>query len=80
MNFITIENQIGVTVAINPKQITSISMIQGTVVICLGSQEFVHTIFTDLEAAVDYVEHAYWDRKAHAKPIRWPPKPLHNAG
>jgi len=78
MYFITIENQIGETVAINPQRITSITMNNDVVVICLGSQEFIFTKFMDLEAAVDYVERAYQDRKAHARPIKWPRNPLHN--
>ena len=71
MKFITIQNQLGETVAINPKRITSITMTHGAVVICLGSQEFVFTKFTDLKSAVDYVERSYWDRENHAKSIKW---------
>ena len=62
MKFIKIINQSGETVAINPKRITSISVIQNSIVICLGSQEFVYTQFTSIDAAVDYVELAYEDR------------------
>ena len=71
MKFITIQNQLGETVAINPKRITSISINNGSVVICLGSQEFIFTKFTDLQSAVDYVEHSYFDRDNHAKSIKW---------
>ena len=62
MKFIKIIDQSGETVAINPKRITSISVIQNSIVICLGSQEFVYTQFTSIDAAVDYVELAYEDR------------------
>ena len=62
MKFIKIINQSGETVAINPKRITSITNFQGTILICLGSQEFIYTQFTSIEAAVDYVELAYEDR------------------
>ena len=62
MKFIKLVNQSGETVAINPKRITSITMNRGSVVICLGSQEFVITKFTSIDAAVDYVELAYEDR------------------
>ena len=71
MKFITIQNQLGETVAINPKRITSITMCRGAVVICLGSQEFVYTKFTDIKSAVDYVERSYFDRDNHAKSIKW---------
>ena len=71
MKFITIINHVGETVAINPQRITSIAMANGSVVICLGSQEFVFTKFTDLKVAVDYVERSYWDRENHAKSIKW---------
>ena len=72
MKFITIQNQLGETVAINPKNITSIcyGLNNKTVMIYLGS-EILHTIFKDLQSAVDYVEHAWWDRYNHAKSIKW---------
>ena len=71
MKFITIQNQVGETVAINPQRITSIAMANGSVVICLGSQEFIFTKFTDIKSAVDYVERSYFDRDNHAKSIKW---------
>jgi len=75
MKFITIQNQVGETVAINPKRITSIATAHGSVVICLGAQEFVFTRFTDLKAAVDYVEKAWWDRENDGKSIKWDSDP-----
>ena len=72
MKFITIQNQLGETVAIKPKNITSIcyGLNNKTVMIYLGS-EILHTIFKDLQSAVDYVERAYGDREILAKPIEW---------
>ena len=71
MKFIKIINQSGETVAINPKRITSISVIQNSIVICLGSQEFVYTQFTSIDAAVDYVELAYKDRLKTINGTNW---------
>lgn len=72
MKFITIKNHMDETVVINPKNITSMLMYHDNkaVMIYLGSQ-IVHTKFTDLQSAVDYVERAYNDRNAHAKSIKW---------
>ena len=71
MKFITIQNQAGETVAINPKRITSITKeAHGAIVICLGSQEFVYTQFTSIQAAVEYVEWTYEDRQ-RSYPIKW---------
>ena len=64
MQFITIQNQIGETIAVNPKKITSISMSTksiGSVSIFVGQQEIL-TKFTDIRAATDYIEKAYIDR------------------
>jgi len=69
MKFITIQNQRGEIVAINPKRITSITKSQGTVSVCLGSQEFVHTKFTNIKSAVEYVELATEERSW--KDIEW---------
>ena len=71
MYFITIKNQAGETVAINPKRITSITSFQGSIVICLGSQEFIYPQFTTIQAAVDYVERSYSGRKQHLHAINW---------
>ena len=64
MQFITIKNQYGQTIAVNPKKITSISMSTrsvGSVSIFVGQQEIL-TKFTDIRAAADYIEKAYADR------------------
>ena len=62
MKFITIQNQLGQTVAVNPKKITSVcyGLNNKTVMIYLGSQ-IVHTKFTDLRSAIDYINQAYTD-------------------
>ena len=65
MKFITIQNQVGEVIAINPERITSICYgINKMVLIYLGAQT-VHTKFTNLKSAVEYVE------KATADPIDW---------
>jgi len=64
MQFITIKNQYGQTIVVNPKKITSISMSTrsiGSVSIFIGQQEIL-TKFTDIRAATDYIEKAYNDR------------------
>ena len=64
MQFITIKNQYGQTIAVNPKKITSICMSTrsiGSVSIFVGQQEIL-TKFTDIRAAADYIEKAYNDR------------------
>ena len=64
MQFITIQNQYGQTIAVNPKKITSISMSTksiGSVSIFVGQQEIL-TKFTDIRSATDYIEKAYIDR------------------
>ena len=71
MYFITIKNQTGETVAINPKRITSITNYHGQVIICLGSQENIYTQFTSIDAAVQYVELAYKDRLKTIDGTNW---------
>jgi|TARA_R100000081_G_C4812693_1_gene172389 hypothetical protein len=71
MYFITIKNQTGETVAINPKRITSITNYHGHVIICLGSQENIYTQFTSIDAAVQYVELAYKDRLKTINGTNW---------
>lgn len=64
MQFITIKNQHGQTIAVNPRKITSICMSTtriGTVSVFIGQQEIM-TQFTDIRAAADYIEKAYLDR------------------
>ena len=61
MQFITIQNQSGQTVAINPKRITSIAIFQGHVIISLGIEK-IYTQFTTIRDAADYIEKAYIDR------------------
>ena len=71
MKFITIQNQLGQTVAVNPERITHIAIAHDSVVMFLGNEERVFTKFTNLRSAVEYVERAYWGRKNHAKSIEW---------
>ena len=69
MKFITIQNQLGQTVAVNPERITHIAIAHDSVVIFLGSGEHVLTKFTNLRAAVEYVERATSERSW--KEIQW---------
>lgn len=62
MKFITIQNQVDQTVAINPERITHIAIAHDSVVIFLGSGEHVLTKFTNLRSAVEYVERATAER------------------
>ena len=72
MKFITIQNQIGEIVAINPERITYITMAHEAVVMFLGNDESVFTKFTDIKSAVDYVERATKDRSGwFSKVIDW---------
>ena len=72
MKFITIQNQLGETVAVNPQRITHIAKAHDSVVIHLGNDEYVFTKFTDLKSAVDYVERASRDRAGwFSKEIQW---------
>ena len=75
MKFITIQNQVGEVIAINPERITSICYgINKMVLIYLGAQA-VHTKFTNLKSAVDYVEKAWWNRIDAGKAIKWDSDP-----
>ncbi len=69
MKFITIQNQMGQTVAVNPDRITHIAIAHDSVVIFLGSGEKVFTKFTNLRSAVEYVERATSERSW--KEIHW---------
>jgi len=62
MQFITIQNQIGESIAINPKLITQICYgLNKQVLVYLGDQ-IIHTNFTDIFSAVRYIEQATHDR------------------
>ena len=69
MKFITIQNQIGQTVAVNPERITHIAVAHDSVIIFLGNNEQIFTKFTDIKSAVDYVERATSERSW--KEIEW---------
>jgi hypothetical protein len=69
MKFITIQNQLGQTVAVNPERITHIAFAHDSVVMFLGNDERVFTQFTNLRAAVEYVERATSERSW--KEIQW---------
>ena len=59
MRFITIETDRSGDVVINPANITSISKSEErNVMLSLGGYEVVYTKFTDIEAAVDYIQRA----------------------
>jgi hypothetical protein len=62
MNFITIQNQIGETIAINPKQITQVCYGTNNTVLVYVGKHVIHTQFTDLLAATRYIEQAVQDR------------------
>ena len=62
MKFITIQNQLGQTVAVNPERITHIAIAHDSVIVFLGNDERVFTQFTDIRSAVDYVERATEER------------------
>ena len=70
MKFITIQNQLGQTVAVNPERITHIAVAHDSVIIFLGNDERVFTKFTDIKSAVDYVERASEERSW--KDLDWP--------
>ena len=62
MQFITIQNQIGESIAINPKLITQICYdIDKQVLVYLGD-EIIYTNFTNIFSAVRYIEQATHDR------------------
>jgi len=72
MKFITIQNQLGQTVAVNPERITHIAIAHDSVVMFLGNDERVFTKFTDIKSAVEYVERASKDRTGwFSKEIQW---------
>ena len=62
MRFITIQNQVDQTVAINPERITHIAIAHDSVIVFLGNGEKVFTKFSNLRAAVEYVERATAER------------------
>ena len=70
MKFITIQNQLGQTIAVNPKRITHIAIAHDSVVVFLGNNECVFTKFTNIRSAVDYVERATEERSW--KNLEWP--------
>ena len=70
MKFITIQNQLGQTIAVNPERITHIAMAHDSVIVFLGNDERVFTKFTDVRSAVDYVERATEERSW--KDLDWP--------
>jgi hypothetical protein len=70
MKFITIQNQLGQTIAVNPERITHIAIAHDSVIVFLGNDERVFTKFTDVRSAVDYVERATEERSW--KDIDWP--------
>ena len=55
MQFITIQNQIGETIAINPKQITHVCYGHDKTVLVYAGSHVIHTQFTDLLAATRYI-------------------------
>ena len=58
MRFIMIETSTGDPVAVNPKNIKSISRsTNDAIMLCFGDT-VIYTKFTDIEAAVDYVQRA----------------------
>ena len=69
MKFITIQNQVDQTVAINPERITHIAIAHDSVIVFLGNGEKVFTKFTNLRSAVEYVERATSERSW--KEIQW---------
>ena len=69
MKFITIQNQLGQTIAVNPERITHIAVAHDSVIIFLGNDERVFTKFTNIKSAVEYVERATSERSW--KEIEW---------
>ena len=69
MKFITIQNQVGQTVAVNPERITHIAVAHDSVIVFLGNDERVFTKFTNLKSAVEYVERASSERSW--KELEW---------
>ena len=62
MQFITIQNEIGETIAINPKQISQVCYGHNKTVLVYVGKNIIHTKFTDLLAATRYIERAIQDR------------------
>ena len=62
MQFITIQNEIGETIAINPKQISQVCYGHNKTVLVYVGKSIIHTKFTDLLAATRYIERAIQDR------------------
>tara|TARA_R110002167_G_scaffold61618_1_gene174043 strand:+ start:73 stop:279 length:207 start_codon:yes stop_codon:yes gene_type:complete len=58
MRFVTIKNYENESIAINVGNITSIKMIGPYVAICMCGDIPITTQFTDVTAAVDYVQRA----------------------
>ena len=69
MKFITIQNQLGQTIAVNPERITHIAVAHDSVIVFLGNDERVFTKFTNIKSAVEYVERATSERSW--KEIEW---------
>ena len=63
MHFITIQNQVGETIAINPKSITQVCYGTNKTVLVYVGNHIIHTQFTDLLAATRYIERAVEDRQ-----------------
>ena len=63
MQFITIQNQVGETIAINPKSITQVCYGTNRTVLVYVGNHIIHTQFTDLLAATRYIERAVQDRQ-----------------
>tara|TARA_R100001510_G_C7624232_1_gene184432 strand:+ start:455 stop:703 length:249 start_codon:yes stop_codon:yes gene_type:complete len=62
MQFITIQNEIGETIAINPKQISHICYNHNKTVLIFVGKQIIHTKFTDVLSATRYIEQAVQDR------------------
>ena len=69
MKFITIQNQLGQTIAVNPERITHIAVAHDSVIVFLENDERVFTKFTNIKSAVEYVERATSERSW--KEIEW---------
>ena len=63
MQFITIQNEAGETIAINPKQITQVSYGPNKTVLVFVGKQIIYTKFTDLLAATRFIEQAAQDRQ-----------------
>lgn len=70
MRFIMIRKRNDEEVAINTANITSVKTLAGDVCICLGGDSPISTQFTNIEAAVDYIQRApsvSYDMRKHTK-------------